>query len=322
VTDGGPSQWQPSASIQALQRRAELRATVRRFFATRGVLEVELPLLGEATVPDPHLHSVEARLPWSRPDRRLFLQTSPELFMKRLLAAGSGAIYSLDRAFRDGERGTRHRTEFTILEWYRPGWDHHRLIDEIDELVVATLDRPVGERRTYGELFDVHLGLDSHEATPVELADAAHAAGLDVDMADADPDEWRQLLFSHLIEPRLGHGRPTFVLDFPAGQAALARIRPGSPPVAERFELFVDGVELANGYHELIDAGEQRHRFEADLATRAQRGLPTPPLDRRFLAALGHGLPPCAGVALGFDRLVMLALGVDEIGEVIAFDDG
>ena len=318
MTDGGPSQWRPSASAQALQRRAELRATVRRFFAERSVLEVELPLIGEATVPDPH--SVEARLP-SRPDRRLFLQTSPELFMKRLLAAGSGAIYSLDRAFRDGEHGTRHRAEFTILEWYRPGWNHYRLIDEIDELLAATLDRPVGERRTYGELFDEHLGLDPHEATPVELADAAQSAGLEVEMANADPNDWRQLVFSHLIEPQLGRGRPTFVLDYPADQAALARVRPGSPPVAERFELFVDGVELANGYHELTDVAEQRRRFEADLAIRARRGLPTPPLDRRFLAALDHGLPASAGVALGFDRLVMLALGVDQIGEVIAFDD-
>jgi lysyl-tRNA synthetase class 2 len=281
--------------------------------------------------------------------------------MKRLLAAGSGPIYQLCKAFRDGEAGSRHNPEFTILEWYRPGWDHHRLMAEVAELLWTVLGDPNqpqrfglrswrrvlqgpsqsrnkdaasasetrhsdsgsdsgSERITYREAFQRHAGIDPHTAKVPELIVAARdrIGAAAPDLGD-DRDSWLELLLSHVVEPELGRNRPTFIFDFPASQAALARIRPGDPPVAERFEAWVDGVELANGYHELIDVAEQRRRFEADLAARRARGLPEVPIDVRLLAALEHGMPTCAGVALGVDRLVMLAAGVNRIDEVIAF---
>jgi lysyl-tRNA synthetase class 2 len=249
---------------------------------------------------------------------RLWLQTSPEFAMKRLLAAGSGPIYQLCRAFRDGEAGARHNPEFTILEWYRPGWDHHRLMDEIDELLQTVLDTDACERLTYGEAFARHAGLDPHGAPQPELERRVEALGV------ADPHKLRRddlldLILTHEIEPQLGAPGPTFVHDYPASQAALARVRNGKPPLAERFEVFVDGVELANGYHELVDPYEQRRRFENDLEARRREGLPDVPMDEHLLAALEHGLPSCAGVALGVDRLVMLAAGTLEISDVIAF---
>jgi lysyl-tRNA synthetase class 2 len=291
--------------------------------------------------------------------------------MKRLLAAGSGPIYQLCKAFRDGEAGSRHNPEFTILEWYRPGWDHHELMDEVHELLVAVLhtdelpsapeERPVAgvdpvpdpessatgigdppsgsdrrpgqrsaaepaatisgsERITYAEAFQRHAGLDPHTASTVELAEAARSRidGAVPDLGD-HRDGWLDVLLTHLVEPELGRAGPTFIHDYPASQAALARVRDGDPPVAERFEVWVDGIELANGYHELTDPDEQRRRFEADLASRRVRGLPGVPVDNRFLEALEHGIPSCAGVALGVDRLVMLAAGATRIRDVIAF---
>ena len=264
--------------------------------------------------------------------RTVYLQTSPEYAMKRLLAAGSGPIYQLARAFRDGEAGRRHNPEFTLLEWYRPGFDQHRLMDEVAELLaeVAGVAGPA-ERLTYAEAFRAHAGVDPFADPPERLAEAARGAtdGAVPDLGD-DRDAWLDLLMGTVVEQRLGWSgdrrRPTFVHDFPASQAALARVRtpvPGAgPAVAERFELFVGGVELANGFHELADAAEQRRRFEADLARRRALDLPEPPVDERFLAALAAGLPDCAGVALGFDRLVMLAAGAGSIAEVLAFPAG
>ena len=315
--------WRPTASLEALRLRARLLSGIRAFFAERGVLEVETPCLSAATVTDVHLDSIPAEVAGSR----LWLQTSPEYAMKRLLAAGSGPIYQLARAFRDGEAGRRHNPEFTLLEWYRPGWDHHRLMEEVEELLRAVLpaDRVPsgpGERLTYAEAFRRHAGVDPFDSPIPALAEAAreHGEGGVPDLGD-DRDAWLELLLGTVVERRLGHDRPTFVHDFPASQAALARIRrdEGEPPVAERFELFVHGVELANGFHELTDPAEQRRRFERDLAARRERGLPEPPVDERFLAALEHGLPACAGVALGVDRLAMLAAGTDSIQDVIAF---
>ncbi|MEO1087601.1 MAG: EF-P lysine aminoacylase EpmA, partial [Acidobacteriota bacterium] len=241
-----------------------------------------------------------------------------------LLAAGSGAIYQICKAVRADERGRRHNPEFTMLEWYRPGFDHLELMDEVDALLQAVLGTPEAERVTYGDAFQIHAGVDPHRDPAAALRDAARATSFDVDaFADEDDrDFWLHVLGSQLVEPRLGDGRPTLLYDYPASQAALAQIRPGtgdSPAVAERFELYVDGVELANGFHELRDADEQRRRFENDLTERRRRGLPEGPLDERLLAALAHGLPPCAGVALGVDRLVMLAAGSDAIDDVIAF---
>lgn len=318
------SDWRPSASRAALERRAALLARIRAFFAERGVLEVETPVLASSPATDLHLHSLKTRVLCPGGERELFLQTSPEFAMKRLLAAGSGPIYQLARAFRDGEAGRLHNPEFTLLEWYRPGFDHHRLMDEVETLLEVTLGCASAERRTYGELFAEHVGLDAHRAEPAALARAAERLGVEVvGLGLEERDPWLHLLWSHAVEPRLGRGQPSFVLDFPASQAALARIRQGEspkdPPVAERFEVYVEGVELANGFHELADAREQRRRFETDLAARVRAGLAAVPIDERLLAALEAGLPDCAGVALGVDRLAMLEAGASSLAEVLAF---
>ncbi|HSL17494.1 MAG TPA: elongation factor P--(R)-beta-lysine ligase [Methylomirabilota bacterium] len=314
--------WRPTASLETLRLRAEILGAIRSFFAGRGILEVETPLLAAAPVTDLHLAALSCRYrgPGHDEGLRLWLQTSPEFAMKRLLAAGSGPIYALDKAFRDGEAGSRHNPEFTLLEWYRPGWDHHRLMDEVEDLLTVVLGSSDAERLTYAEAFRRHAGVDPfHDPVAALAARAADLLGhTPPDLGD-DRDAWLELLLSHAVEPRIGRGGPTFVYDFPASQAALARVRPGDPPVAERFELFLEGVELANGYHELGDPAEQRRRFEADLAERRARGLPEVPVDERLLAALAHGLPDCAGVALGVDRLVMLAAGATRIDQVITF---
>ncbi len=240
--------------------------------------------------------------------------------MKRLLAAGSGPIYQICKAFRDGEAGRWHNPEFSLLEWYRPGYDHRRLMDEVDELVRGLLDRPPAVRITYAEAFTQGVGVDPFAASDATLASRAVALGLSADIIKGlDRNGRLDFLFSHGVQPALAGLGSVFVYDYPASQAALARIRPDNPLVAERFELLVDGVELANGYHELTDPGEQRRRFEDELVTRRLRGLMVPPLDEHLLAALAHGLPDCAGVAVGVDRLVMLAAGVTDIREVLAF---
>ena len=311
------SDWRPTATKTALRHRAHLLAVTRAFFADRGVLEVETPLLAHAPVPDLHLDSFA--VPTS--EGELWLQTSPEYAMKRLLAAGSGPIYQISKVFRAGEAGRRHHPEFTMLEWYRPGFDAHDLMDEMDAYLAATLEAEPAERRSYRQLFEDTLGVDPHRATAAELADCAARTGLD-EPPDLTRDDWLQWLLARCIEPELGRwDRPTFVYDFPASQAALARLReiPGRPPVAERFEVFIRGMELANGFHELTDATEQRRRFEGELEKRRDAGKRAVPLDESFLAALEAGLPDCAGVALGFDRLVMLAAGADRLAEVLAF---
>lgn len=280
-------------------------------------------LLSHATVTDLHLHSLTTT--WSGPGAQrqetLYLQTSPEFAMKRLLAAGSGPIYQITRAFRDGEAGRRHNPEFAMLEWYRPGFDHHDLMDETDELLNVVLGSPAAERLTYAEAVERHTGLDPHTAPMATLRERVRATdpSLSSQLDPNDRDLWLQLIMSEIVEPKLGRGRPTFLYDYPASQAALARIRPGPPDVAERFEVYIDGLELANGFHELADPIEQERRFRADLAERRRRGLPEVPIDRNLLDALAAGLPDCAGVALGVDRLVMLATGASAITEVIPF---
>jgi lysyl-tRNA synthetase class 2 len=329
--------WRPTASWDALRRRAEILAAIRAFFAARGVLEVETPVLSAATVTDLHLASFATtyRGPGAPAGRCLYLQTSPEFAMKRLLAAGSGPIFQLAKSFRDAEVGERHNPEFTMLEWYRPGFDHHQLMDEMDALLATVLASRPAERLGWGEAFRCHVGVDGHRATAAELAAAAEQHGLGsvagLGTSEQDRDAWLHLLMATVVEPLLGGRdasgalRPTFLYDFPATQAALAQVRPadaarGLPAVAERFEVYVAGVELANGFHELADAVEQRRRFTADLAARAAAGLPAVPLDEHLLAALASGgFPPCAGVALGVDRLVMIALGARSISEVLAF---
>jgi lysyl-tRNA synthetase class 2 len=312
--------WRPTASKDALLLRAKILAKIRSFFADRDVLEVDTPLLASAPATDLHLHALRTHFtgPGADGGRELYLQTSPEFAMKRLLAAGSGPIFQICKAFRDGEAGSRHNPEFTILEWYRPGWDHHRLMDEMDQLLADTLGCRTGERLTYAEAFERYADLDVFESSDTTLLQVAGELGV-AEVDGLSRNDLLDLVLTHTIEPRLGHCQPTFIHDYPASQASLARVRGGDPSLAERFEVFSEGVELANGYHELTDPVEQRKRFESDLQARRNRGLPEVPVDKRLLAALEHGLPDCAGVALGFDRLVMLASGIRDISDVISF---
>ncbi|MFP5507039.1 MAG: EF-P lysine aminoacylase EpmA [Gammaproteobacteria bacterium] len=325
MTDAPRQDWAPAAALETLRLRARLTARVRQFFAQRGVLEVETPYLSAAAATAPHLDSltVDYRGPLAPASGRLYLHTSPEFPMKRLLAAGSGSIYQLCRVFRDGEAGARHNPEFTLLEWYRVGVTLAQLIDEVEALLRGVLagirELPPAERLSYRELFRRHARLDGLTATAAELRACleAHGHRTPDGMDAADLDAWRDLVLTHVVEPQLSG--LVFVTDYPASQASLARLRAGDPPVAERFEFYLDGVELANGFHELADAAEQRRRFEQDNALRANAGRPCMPLDSALLAALHAGLPDCCGVALGFDRLMMAAAGVARIDAVLAF---
>lgn len=296
-------------------------AAARRFFSDRGVLEVDTPVVVNAAVTDVHIHS--ARVLFS-PDEAAavrYLHTSPEYAMKRLLAAGSGDIYQICHVVRGFERGPQHNPEFTLIEWYRTGFTLDRLMSEV-ELLVRSLLGAAGrslacERLTYREAFLRELHLDPFTASAADLAEQARRIGF----LEPDPgrDELLELLMGTVVGPRLGHDALTFVHGYPASQAALARLDPNDPRAALRFELYCGGMELANGFHELTSAAEQRARFEQDRRDRHRRGLPVPDIDERLLAALQSGMPDCAGVALGFDRTVMLAAGVSHIEEVLAF---
>ena len=313
--------WRPSASLATLRARAGMLAAARGYFGHEGVLEVETPSLSPAAVPDLHLASIPAQVAGLGP---MFLHTSPEYAMKRLLAAGMGDCYQICRVFRDGERRTQHNPEFTMIEWYRLGFDASRLMDDVESLMATMLAGyrrlPAADRVTYRDAVRDLSGIDPMRATVADIAAALAANGITTP-ADSveDRDAMLDLLVSTVVGPRLGRERPVFVHDYPASQAALARIRHDEFPLAARFELYLDGMELANGFHELGDVAEQRRRFDADLAGRAAAARPVHPLDERFLAALAHGLPDCAGVALGFDRLVMAALGLATIDQAIAF---
>jgi lysyl-tRNA synthetase class 2 len=309
----------------ALIQRARVYDHIRRFFAERGVLEVETPILSAAGNTDTQIESLhcEVRAAGQGDHRRRWLRTSPEFFHKRLLAAGAGAIFELGKVFRDGEYGARHNPEFTLLEWYRPGWDHHRLMGEVAELVQELLragGHPVWPQQqlSYAELFQRHAGLDPFAVSLADLHERLHAAGV-LQPERLARDEALDYLRGAVIEPLLPAGQLSFVYDFPASQAALARIRPGSPAVAERFELYLGRVEVANGYHELSDAMEQRRRFDADLRQRAAQARALPPVDERLLAALQQGLPDCAGVALGVDRLLMALAGQSDLRQLLPF---
>ncbi len=316
--------WRPSASTETLLIRARLLQRIRAFFQAREVLEVETPLLSHAAVTDPHLESF--MVSGSQAVRPRYLHTSPELAMKRLLAAGSGPIYQVCKVFRAGEAGRWHNPEFSMLEWYRPGFDHLQLMAELDDLVRELLDGYRSLMPTlklgYREAYQRYVGTDPLSASIAELQAVVKQHGINVaGLDETHKDPWLDLLMTHVIEPALPPASPVFIYDYPASQAALARIRPDTPPVAERFELYLGGMELANGFHELTDAVEQRQRFAADLACREARELPWVQEDERFLAALEAGLPACAGVAVGIDRLVMLAASVNSIPEVLTFDD-
>jgi lysyl-tRNA synthetase class 2 len=295
-------------------------AQARAFFARHGVLEVETPILSAAAVSDPQLESLATRI--AGMPGEFYLHTSPEYSMKRLLAAGSGDIYQICKVFRDAERGRWHNPEFTMIEWYRSGFDDAALMDEVEALLGALLQPQrhlaPAEHLSYAAAVRRHAGVDAHASSDAELLAAAQRHGI-VCETRLDRDAKLDLLMGLIVGPKLGFDRPCFVCDYPASQAALARLKPGLPAVAARFELYLDGIELANGFHELQDAAEQRRRFEHDLGVRAARGQPLRPIDERLLAALQYGLPECAGVALGFDRLVALALGADAIAAATTF---
>ena len=315
--------WRPTASPDRLLARADLLAAIRKFFPVAGVMEVDTPACSIAAVTDPAIESLKTAYtgPGAPTGRELYLHTSPEFGMKRLLASGVGPIYQICKVFRDGEAGRLHNPEFTLLEWYRPGYDHHRLMGEMEALIQAVLSDPCPVRRiSYGQLFEDTLDFNPYLAGSEELRRVAVDQGIPGASALALPDRdaWLDLLMSHCIEPRLGSGM-CFVYDYPASQASLARIWQGEPPVAERFELYLDGIELANGFRELRDHVEQRRRFQADLELRQQRGQVNPPIDSRLLDALEAGLPESSGVALGIDRLLMCITGAAHISEVLAF---
>lgn len=317
------SDWQPSATIERLTQRAALFAYIRHFFQQLNVLEVDTPVMSQCAVSDPFIDSFE--LDYSPvvgiDTQKYYLQTSPEYAMKRLLAAGSGAIYQMGKVFRNGECGRRHNPEFTMLEWYQPGYDDQQLMDEVEALVQPVLGLTSIERVTYSDLFMRYLGFRPEQVELAELV-AETKKHVDIELEDDDPDTWLNLLLSHVIEPQLVHVDAIFVTDYPASQAALAKVRlnGAGEQVAARFELFIKGVELANGYHELTDHQEQARRLRADQAQRGSLGLPQRPLDDRLVDALAAGLPDCAGVALGVDRLLMLASDATSIAEVIPFD--
>jgi lysyl-tRNA synthetase class 2 len=289
----------------------------REYFAATKTLEVETPILSHAAVTDVHLASIKAQAN----GQTKYLHTSPEYAMKRLLASGCGDIYQIARVYRDGESGRHHNPEFTMIEWYRLGIDHHTLMTDVEHLVASLLPAHLSseraERVSYRDAVHLHAGVDALDDPPSVLVGALLHAGIEVPGGlEQDRDACLDLMMSTLVGPKLGRERLTFIHDFPASQAALARVQ---GRVASRFEAYLDGIELANGFHELVDAKEQRKRFEADNTERARRGLPHMPIDEHFLAALKHGMPDCAGVALGFDRLVMCAAGAKHIDEVLAF---
>ena len=312
--------WRPTATRAMLEQRAVLLARARRFFADGGVLEVDTPMVINAPVTDVHIHSARVDL-GPEAIQPYFLHTSPEYAMKRLLAAGSGDIYQICHVVRGFERGRLHNAEFTLVEWYRIGFTLDDLMSEVDALVRALLG-PVAtghtsERITYRDAFLRELQLDPFDATVSELQQVAQKLGFTA--PDANRDELLDLLMGAAVGPRLGGNALTFVYAYPATQAALARLDPHDPRAALRFELYCDGVELANGFNELASAAEQRARFNKDIAERQRVGLPTFDADEFLLAALEHGLPECSGVALGFDRTLMLATGAKTIDAVLAF---
>ena len=317
--------WQPAAPLEAIRLRATLHARIREFFAARGVLEVETPVLSVAGNTEPNIASFSLEFS-GRTDgapRTRWLRTSPEHALKRLLAAGIGDCYELGRVFRDGEAGGRHNPEFTMLEWYRVGWDHRRLLDETAEMVrtaLALVGRGARlECITYRDLYRQRLGLDPFTAD--EAALRAALGDVAIEPSGLTRDDWLDLLMTHRLQPEFEPDCMLAVYDYPASQCALARLRKeGDAVVAERFELYVGPLELANGYHELTDADEQRARFERDQQRRRQGGAVVPPIDQRLLAALQAGLPDCAGVALGIDRLLMAMTGSERIADVLAFD--
>lgn len=316
MSQPGHDSFMLSASLAALEQRASLLGKLRKFFDERGFFEVETPLLANEIIPELHIEPI-------RTASGEYLQSSPELHMKRLIASGATAIYQVTRSFRQDERGPLHNPEFTIVEWYRVGDDLQTGIGLLDELIAILFATIPVALTTYAEAFRRTLNIDPHTATVAEMTTVAIAAGVNVPsgVLPDDRDEWLNLLLVSRVEPQLGRDRPEILYHYPASQASLAKVTESDAgyDVAERFELYYRGIELANGFHELGDAAELRRRFEAVNTARVADGRGALPPPESLLAALEHGLPPCTGCALGFDRLAMLASGATSIDDVVAF---
>lgn len=300
-----------------MHSRAKLYEQIRAFFKTRAVLEVETSLLCKHTVTDIHIESIPAQLRFGNQTETQYLQTSPEYAMKKLLADGSGPIFQICKAFRNGDRGRQHNPEFTMLEWYRPGFNHHDLMTEMDDLFQLLLNCRPAEKISYRNLFLQYLDFDPLNATEIECKTIIQHKNISIDYSDFTKDDCLQILLSECIEPKIGQEKPIFIFDYPASQAALANIRQETPPIGERFEAYFKGFELANGFHELTNADEQLSRFQHDQEARKARGLSVPSIDMNFIAALKKGLPACSGVAVGLDRLLMIIKNTNDISTVI-----
>ena len=311
-----PLYHQIVADLEVLKHRATLMQVIRRFMSDRNVLEVDTPSLNTAGVTDPSIRNLFTELTATGDNIKMYLGTSPEFFMKRLLSAESGAIYQVCKVYRDDPSERYHQPEFNMLEWYRPGFDHMDLMAEINELLLL-LGLSKAHLYEYREVFREHLQIDPFTCSPDELSSCARANGLKYD--ETDRDILLDFVFSHQVIPALSSREPFFIYHYPASQAALAKLSTGNPPHAERFELFYRGIELANGFHELTDASEQRSRFEKENRKRALRGEEEIVIDNHLLSALEQGIPDCAGVAIGIDRLLMTMLQKEQIKDVMSF---
>ena len=323
--------WTPSCSLELLKERARVVQAIRKFFEERGVLEVETPILSRAAATDPNLSSFQTDFHVAGSlDRseRLYLHTSPEFPMKRLLAAGAGSIYQMCKVFRDEESGRFHNPEFTFLEWYRVGFSLRQLIEETDALVLSVCRGhcrlAASETMSYSDAFKRHTGIDPLSSDISDMDTCAKRNGLNEahELCGNDKSIWLDLLFSHLVQPHLGCGRLTYVVDYPAILPSLARYVEKDSRMVERVEVFWEGLELANGFHELADPIEQSRRFQADLEKRRSLGLVEPAMDRSLISALEAGLPDCSGIALGVDRMLIRLTGAGSIDEVLAFPVG
>ena len=311
--------WQPNTSLETLKCRAALLETARHFFQENHFLEVDTPCLSQSTTPDPNIESFSTQFNHSQ----YFLHTSPEFPMKRLLASGSGAIYQICKVFRQGEAGRNHNPEFTLIEWYQPGMDYRALMQQLDELIRLLLKDKLSLSETvsftYQQAFETFAGFNPFSASVQQLQTVLSKNNIQLHQQTLTHDAYLDLIMSYIVQPNLPIAKPVFIYDYPATQAALANIRQGAVDVAERFELFINGLELANGYQELLDATEQLQRFENENKQRLAAGQQPVSVDMHLIEALRHGMPMVSGVALGFERLLMLATGKDNIQDVIAF---